>query len=255
MDETIYSWNSHNRSLELETGSSREFFVVDSWLADNGINRLIDRHKTRFVQTCYELLTIDTVDCEKFFDAALAAIPNQGQWFPRVQASNDGQLSLLVRPAPPLTQEVNMWVPSSATQRKISNAKGPDLIDLLALRQLAVERGGNEALLTSPEGNVLEGATTSVMWWRDEHTLCLPSDDQQLIPSVTRSFVIEHALNNSIDVVRENRKVEELDDVEVWTANALHGIRPVTNWIDLNLVARTSKRSAEWQNRWKQLVN
>ncbi|MDT0457323.1 hypothetical protein RM550_16510 [Streptomyces sp. DSM 41527] len=54
--------------------------------------------------------------------------------------------------------------------------KGPDLDALGALRGRAVERGAQEALLTTESGVVLEGGCASVLWW-DGDRLCVPSPE------------------------------------------------------------------------------
>ena len=42
---------------------------------------------------------------------------------------------------------------------------------------------------------------------------------------------------------------EELDGLEVWALNALHGIRIVTSWIDGPATAEEPGRLATWQAR------
>jgi branched-subunit amino acid aminotransferase/4-amino-4-deoxychorismate lyase len=98
--------------------------------------------------------------------------------------------------------------------------KGPDLAYLTALREAAA---GDEPVLVSPEGYVLEGATTSLMWWRG-NTLCVPPA-KLVLPSVTRDVLLELAAARGIPVRSELAAPGELRPLQVWAVNALHGVR------------------------------
>ena len=73
---------------------------------------------------------------------------------------------------------------------------------------------------------MLEGGTTSLLWWR-EGTLCAPPPRAPVLPGITRSLLLAHAAA----VAFENVTPADLAGLEVWAVNALYGIRPVTAWL------------------------
>ncbi len=77
---------------------------------------------------------------------------------------------------------------------------------------------------------MLETATAGLLWWRDG-ALCAPPEDGRVLPSVTRALITEIARAQSIPVRTETVRPEQLEGLEVWAVNALHGIRPVLDWL------------------------
>ena len=70
--------------------------------------------------------------------------------------------------------------------------KGPDLDLLAELRAEAVAGGADEALLLDHQGHILEGTTTSLLWWRDD-VLCAPALTGSVLPGVTRRILLAEA--------------------------------------------------------------
>ena len=74
--------------------------AADSWLVADGRVRAVKRHWARFSAACGEhgvapeALATFRADVER-------AVPVEGRWFPRIELRGDGELALLVRPAPP----------------------------------------------------------------------------------------------------------------------------------------------------------
>jgi branched-subunit amino acid aminotransferase/4-amino-4-deoxychorismate lyase len=133
--------------------------------------------------------------------------------------------------------------------RTVPRRKGPDLDVLARLRQRAVAEGADEAVLIAPSGVVLEGIHSSVLWWEDD-TLCLPSPQLPVLAGVTVALIQEHAQRTGIRVAHRERTLADLDDREVWLVNALHGIRPVTEWTGGTqplVRAGRAVRGAEWR--------
>jgi len=132
--------------------------------------------------------------------------------------------------------------------RRDPTVKGPDLAMLVGLRQSAATLGAGEVLLVSGSGTILEGALSAVLWWRSD-VLCAPPLSLPVLPSVTRRLLLEIAAETGTEVRFETATTEELDGLEVWTASALHGIRPVTSWSGEPLTAASPRRAAAWQAR------
>jgi branched-subunit amino acid aminotransferase/4-amino-4-deoxychorismate lyase len=227
-----------------------EIHVIDSWLVSDGRTRAIDAHLRRFTAACTSLPPLElpqaaasqfflpalktlqaTID--QFFLSALRQVPATGRWFPRAElAYADGvpRLQLWLRPAPPLATSIRLWIPPDPDQRTCPHIKGPDLAYLSALRDTAVAAGADEAVLLSPEGTIREGTTTSILWWRGR-TLCAPPPAATLLPSITREIILNTATTRAIPVHFEHATPADLQKLQVWAVNALHGIRPVTTWL------------------------
>ncbi|MFF4821178.1 aminotransferase class IV [Kitasatospora sp. NPDC001309] len=172
-----------------------------------------------------------------------------GRWFPRVECTAPSPAAgfrLRLRPAPTGGGGVVLRIADGPDVRNAPTVKGPDLPALLALRAAAERDGADEALLVTAGGLVLEGAVTGVLWWRGD-ALCAPAPELPVLPSITRRLIMRLAAQRDVEVRYEACRPEELDGLEVWTVNALHGIRPVTGWLDRRLTAAAPVRAAHWQ--------
>jgi len=118
---------------------------------------------------------------------------------------------------------------------------------------LLVRIRADEAVIRSSLGYLLEGSTTSLMWWRGD-TLCTPAATTQLLPGVTSALLAQWALADGFAVQAESVTPEELSGLETWTVNALHGIRPVTAWVGADSVPGPATRARHWQDRLEALA-
>ena len=232
--------------------------AADSWLVANGRVRALDRHQFRFGRACAAAgrtrpgRAPGPDDLAEFWSAVVARLPRTGCWFPRVELAGPGrpELRLLVRPAPPLRTTARLWLGDTADRRRAPRRKGPDLHRLTALRDRAVAAGADDALLTTPGGVVLEGATTSLLWWEDGR-LCLPAPGLRTLPGITSGLLTDRARELGIPVVRRRVTVAGLAGREMWAVNALHGLRPVTGWDDSGAGPGAATRAPAWR-RWLQ---
>jgi branched-subunit amino acid aminotransferase/4-amino-4-deoxychorismate lyase len=167
-----------------------------------------------------------------FAARALEAIPSTGQWFPRFELLDldDMQLALRIRPRPPLAASAKLWLAGDLAVRRAPRIKGPDLPALNALRAAARQAGADEALLRTAEGYVLESSHSNLLWWRDD-ALCTVPADAPALPGITRELLLEMAVAAGYEVREEWVSPPDLDGVEVWLVNALHGLRPVTEFV------------------------
>jgi branched-subunit amino acid aminotransferase/4-amino-4-deoxychorismate lyase len=227
------------------TGVAR---VIDSWLVNEGRVRGFGRHAQRFGEACSRFSGPET---DRFLRAVAESLPARGRWFPRVELVETGsrtRLRLWLRPAPPRTTTVRLRN-SGPDRRSLPAVKGADLDHLTALRAAAVAAGADEALVLSSEGHVLEGSTTSILWWRGD-TLCGPPPGPGLLPGITRALLAELA---GPPITPESATPAELADVPVWTVNALHGIRPVTEGLG-RFVEQDAVTAERWQARLEALA-
>jgi para-aminobenzoate synthetase len=223
--------------------------VVDSWLVDDGKVLAFDAHVRRFAAACRDFFGIGEERVEDFMRAAATRVPARGRWFPRAEIAVHGGmpgLQFRIRPAPPRGETVRLWIAARPDGRKHPDVKGPDLDWLAAQRQAAVAAGADEAVLVSPDGHVLEGATTSILWWRGD-TLCAPPEDGSILPGTTRAVLLDAARSCGVRVIVEKATPAALDGLEVWAVNALHGIRPVTAWVNAAVSPGRATRATRWR--------
>lgn len=158
-------------------------------------------------------------------------IASYGAGFPRIEfrmAGSELLFNLRHRPLPQLTNELQMrtCVPSKQVRPA---TKGPNIEYYRSLNaQLGVE-----ALFCSPTGSVVEGATTTLLWWNGEtlhHVSSHAEDGTKLarVQSITESLVLDIADQLHFKTSAQDIPASELASSEVWAVNALHGIRRVS---------------------------
>lgn len=224
--------------------------VADSWLVVEGAVRGLDLHRDRFLSS---IATLEVpVDAHAFWDAAIEAIPRTGDWFPRVELREQlgaPQLIARMRDAPERRRSVMLSTHSGRDPRTQPAIKGPDLSAMLRLRTEAQERGADEAVIVSDSGLIVEGSTTSLCWWRGG-TLCVPDAGLTRVDGVTMRTVLALATALGIPISDERATPSDLDGLEVWALNALHGIRIVTSWESgPTQLAEEPGRLATWELR------
>lgn len=225
--------------------------IVDSWLVQDGRTRKLASHAHRFVSACAAAFSLPPTSTSEFFHAAAARIPDRGDWFPRVElavVAGSPRLQLWVRRAPPRGDRVRLWISDGPDRRICPAVKGIDLEWLTELHGLAHSAGADESLILSPDGRVLEGSTTSVLWWRGS-TLCVPPPTPHLLAGVTRQTLCDAVAADGGRVVLEDVTPADLDGLEVWAVNALHGIRPVTAWVGSQIRPGPADRAPDWNAR------
>jgi branched-subunit amino acid aminotransferase/4-amino-4-deoxychorismate lyase len=225
--------------------------IVDSWLVADGQVRSFEAHAERFSAACAELSGIETGQTRTFMRAVAARLPARGRWFPRAElalaaGTTRPRLQLWIRPAPPPGRSVRLWLSEAPDTRTCSRIKGPDLDWLAGQREVAMAAGADEAVLVSSAGRLLEGATTSIMWWRDGE-LCAPAESADVLPGITRSVLLAAAAASGVPIAYRSPAPAELAGLEVWAVNALHGIRPVTGWVGTAIEPGPVARAPHWQ--------
>ncbi|MGW1774645.1 aminotransferase class IV [Streptomyces sp. NPDC002104] len=235
--------------------------AADSWLVADGRVRALARHRRRFTATCAAAAGVPDALLDAFWTAMAALLPRgDGHWFPRVEletASADAppdtvlpgghRLLYRLRTAPALSTTARVWGLAVRDPRRTPRHKGPDLGALAEVRSRAAAARADEALLVTADGVVLEAANSSLLWWEDD-VLCHPPAELPVLPGVTAALLLERAARTGVTVRPARRRLSALAGREVWVANALHGLRPVTAWTGGSLPAGTPLRAAAWQS-------
>ncbi|RBP67819.1 branched-subunit amino acid aminotransferase/4-amino-4-deoxychorismate lyase [Brevibacterium sanguinis] len=232
---TAWVWNAAAADFE-PTEIEGPLLVADSWLVVNGRSRSLDPHRERFTRSAREL-GLPVPETDEFWTQLVSLVPFEGEWFPRMEfvaPTGSGDIPAFVfrvRPAPPRKREMKLWIPPFPDPRKSPRIKGPDIPLLNELRQEAVEHGCDDVLLYDVDGHVLETGTSSLLWWEGD-TLCVPDPSLPLLPGTTSARMLTAARTQGLQIVHRRIRIPELSATEVWTVNALHGIRIVVQLSD-----------------------
>ncbi len=229
--ESIYRYTPEHALIP--TGKPEtHLLVADSWLTENGYTRALHLHRERFASSCNQLAGIRENDIIPFWEKAIATIPETGQWFPRIELAGSSRKPVFqfrIRKAPPLHLTIRLIACRIPDFRKKPRHKGPDLDKAVMIRKNILETGAEEGILTTPEGFILEGLTTSILWWEDG-TLCTVPPSYRILPGITSRLVQTIAIRGNIPVACRRKKLQDLNHHEVWAVNALHGIRRAIDW-------------------------
>ncbi|MFF6782959.1 aminotransferase class IV [Streptomyces sp. NPDC012510] len=244
--QSLLTWSPEHGFVPGQAQGGR-LLVADSWLLRDGRMRGFDRHRERFLRSCGECGAPPPGRVVDFWQDMTRALPRTGEWFPRVElCAGSLELRLLLRHAPPLTADVRVWAAGQPDPRTVPRRKGPDLDVLARVRRRASGAQADEAVLIAPSGLVLEGASSSLLWWEDD-ALCLPPPRLPLLAGVTKTLIQERAARTGVRVCHRERSLAELDGREVWLVNALHGIRPVAAWTGRPMTPGPAVYAQEWR--------
>lgn len=232
----IYRFQDGSLTLVNEPTGEVSLAVADSWLVDEGKSLGAKAHFDRFASWVRESSNVSDAELEAFVSAVREKIPAEGKWFPRLELHSateaPNQLFLRLRAAPELQKTITLWTYPEPDPRTNPKIKGPDLSLCQQMRRKAAIHGADEAVILSADGFVAEGALSSLVWWRDD-VLCAPGDDIPWLPSVTREIVLAIAAQMGKKIRFESARPADLVGLEIWALSSLHGIRVVTNWLEL----------------------
>ncbi|AMM21092.1 hypothetical protein AX769_14280 [Frondihabitans sp. PAMC 28766] len=137
---------------------------------------------------------------------------------------------------------------ASHDPRRAPLVKGPDLARLDELRTEARGAGCDEAVILSADGTVVEGNYTSLVWWRGD-ALCVVADELPRLPGVTEKALVTLAIALGVEILPDEVMPGELEGLEVWALNSLHGIRIATRWEGGPDLAEQPGRLRAWRSR------
>ena len=222
--------------IDVPISLATQLAIADSFLLDEGRVRNLALHFERFSRWVEQVSPSVAENLDDFFRLVIAKLPLEGQWFPRIELHNDQpgskQLHLRLRQAPELLGSAILWTYPEPDPRSNRTIKGPDLSLGLQLRRRANMLGADEAVLLSESGHIVEGALSSIVWWRGD-VLCAPNHETEWLDSITRREVFAIAEQMGLQTRTEKIKPADLVETEVWMLSSLQAIRPVESWIDL----------------------
>lgn len=209
---------------------ARTLLVADSFRvrARGGVAQVrgLSHHLARFRGSVLATMPAP-LEIDDFIAAALPRVAAAGEGFPRLELWRDPRgvrLSLALRPLPPLREEISLRSSLRPAHLAAPATKGPNISAYAALSHQL----GGEVLLNDAHGRVIEGTTTSLLWWHPDGTGGYAAS-QDRVASVTERLMLDIARRFGDDLRPESRTPAELATREVWAVNALHGLRPVVS--------------------------
>ena len=235
--------------------------AADSWLVEDGRARSLQAHFDRFSEWAIAANPSIAESLPAFFDQVRMAIPESGRWFPRIEFHLPNRLDLpqtpslylRLRQAPEQLEGISLWTLDEPDPRVSPTVKGPDLSLGFQLRRKAIVHNAEEAVLLSAEGIVEEGALSALVWWRGD-TLCAPDHSVPWLNSVTRQEVFAIAAGMGFKTRLERVRPADLVGLEIWALSSLHGIRLVTDWVNLGSPVGAARHIDGFQKRLRLLA-
>lgn len=249
MTVTRYRWNG-SELVDVTGAPQLPLYVGDSFLLSEGTVVGYHKHLDRFAHSADAQGLVRPVD--DFLTAVTTALPRTGQWFPRIDLTERGELELLLRPAPPLTETL-VAATAQGDPRTEPTIKGPDIEALNTLRESAHATGADEAIIVDTHGRVIDGATTCLVWFRGT-TLYTPPVEATRLESTTVAVVTEMATEAGFTIATQWATPSELSGLNVWALNALHGIRGITSWVNGPALALDASMLSGWRAKYDALA-
>ncbi len=248
MNDLRFRWNG-SELVPANGAPILPLYVADSWLVSDGSVVALEKHFARFAASASLQGLVRPVHA--FTAAVEAALPRTGTYFPRIDLTERGELEIWIREAPPRFDTI-VLATAEADVRTEPALKGPDIVALGQLREQAREVGADDAIILNSFGYIIDGATTCLVWWRDD-VLHVPPAEASRVDSVTVSILRELAAEQGLTVFEEWATPAQLAGTTVWALNALHGIRQVTSWVDGPTLGSDQTRLASWRSAYAAL--
>ena len=232
-----------------------DVLIADSFLVVDGRVRSLNLHTDRFTRAIEIKHPELTEHLNQFFEAAWQQIPRTGRLFPRLELRGEQEptLSLVVRDAPTQLGTATLWTYPEPDPRLDLTVKGPELALGTELRAQAQALGADEAILLTKDGEISEGALSSLVWWRGD-LLCAPGNEIPWLESVTRTEIFTIAESMNIKTRFEHVTPEDLVGLELWLLSSLQGIRPVVNWLGVSDTFASGTHIPQFERRLKILI-
>lgn len=236
-----YRFNGQVLEVSDSTGAV-PLLVADSWFTQDGETIALDKHFSRFSRSADQQGLVNAPDA--FLEAVRESLHTPGTWFPRIELTVRGELMYWLRDAPERTSAISLLT-AVGDPRLTASIKGPDIGALEELRQHARARGADDAVILN-NGNIADGTTTCLLWWRDGIPYTPPVEYER-VSSVTMDVLSELFTAQGITVQTEAASPSHLAGLEVWAVNSLHGVRSVSSWIDGPKLSDAAPHALHWR--------
>ena len=156
----------------------------------DGVPFALDEHLERMGRTAAGIrLPLDTAAYECEVAALLAADP-PGDAQVRLVATRGGRRLAIVEPLVRGPETLALRTVTYSPPRLLDDIKSLSYAANMLATRIAVERGGDEALLVTPHGRVLEGPRQTFVVSLDGATLVTAPLDDHVLDSITRRHLV-----------------------------------------------------------------
>lgn len=146
----------------------------------------------------------------------------------RLMCTRGGRRIVLLEAMPPYPDTIKLAVVTYSPTRVLDGVKTLSYGANMLCGRLAREQGGDEALLVTPHGRVLEGPTSSLFYVRDGRLLTPPLDDH-ILDSITRRRIVA-----ALEVQEHPTTLDDLRAAdEAFLASTFKEVLPVSAVLDV----------------------
>jgi branched-chain amino acid aminotransferase len=140
----------------------------------------------------------------------------------RIVVTRGGRRLLLTEPMPDMPDRARLCSITYSPTRLLDGIKSLSYAANMLAGRLAREHGGDEAVLVTPDGRVLEAPTSSIFWVKYGR-LMTPPLDEHILASITRALVIE--VTGAVEQICPLEELLEAD--EIFLASTAREVQPV----------------------------
>ncbi len=189
-----------------------------------GVPYALDEHLARMTRSAENLrLPFDAEGMAADAATLLAAGDSDAEGYLRLVATRGGRRVLLLEPLKDMPETLALATVRYSPTRVLDEIKSLSYAANMLVTRLAQEQGGDEALLVTPHGAVLEGPRQSFICSLDGETLVTPPLTDHVLDSITRRRVLETGL-----VAERSISVDELPfATEAFLAATTREVHPV----------------------------
>lgn len=203
----------------------------------------LDEHLVRMAQSAANLRLPFDADAVRADAEALLAEGSPGDCAMRLLVTRGGHRLGILEPLKELPDTITLATVEYAPTRVLDGVKSLSYGANMLATRLAKEQGGDEALLVTPHGRVLESPTCSFFYTYDGEALFTPPLSEHILDSITR-----RAIMATSDVTEQTLTRDDLSRVtEAFLASTLREVHPVSaiDGVPIAAPGPLSERAAE----------
>lgn len=179
----------------LDEGLLRGDGVFEVARVYGGVPYALDEHLERMQRSAAGLrLPLDPEALAADASALLHAAHASADGYMRMVVTRGGRRIVLLEPLRDVPETLALVTVRYSPTRVLDEIKSLSYAGNMLVTRLAQEQGGDEALLVTPHGRVLEGPRQSFVCSLDGDALVTPPLSEHILDSITRRRVIESGL-------------------------------------------------------------
>lgn len=190
----------------------------------------IEDHFARLAHTCDGLRLGADLDALRTEALALVEQGGEPESLLRLVVTRGGSRIAIGEPLPARAASARVATVTYAPSRVLNGLKTLSYAGNMLAGRIAKEQGADEALLITPHGRVLEGATWTFFWVRDGR-LCTPPLTDGILDSITRRRLLEECDVTETPCTLDDVRAAE----EAFIASSVREVMPIAAVDDIEL--------------------